>query len=68
MSFPHLLDRLIVYLRTRHQESIGLDEFLALGLIALAYGATVLAYAYGFLAVFAPALAVRRVKQKSGIR
>ena len=61
-----LIGRLVVYLRTRHQESVGLDEFLALGLIALSYGVAVLAQAYGFLAVFAAGLALQRVKEQSG--
>ncbi len=62
-----LIGRLVVYLRTRHQESVGLDEFLALGLIALAYGGAVLIHAYGFLSVFAAGLALRRVKEQSGM-
>ena len=60
-----MIGRLVVYLRTRHQESVGLDEFLALGVIALAYGITVLCHAYGFLAVFAAGLALQRVKEQS---
>ena len=62
-----LIGRLVVYLRTRHHESVGLDEFLALGLIALAYGAAVLCHAYGFLAVFAAGLSLQRVKEQSGM-
>lgn len=62
-----LIGRLVVYLRTRHQESVGLDEFLALGLIALAYGCAVLSQAYGFLAVFAAGIALQRVKEQSGM-
>jgi sodium/hydrogen antiporter len=62
-----LIGRLVVYLRTRHRESVGLDEFLALGLIALAYGVAVLCHAYGFLAVFAAGLALQRVKEQSGM-
>jgi NhaP-type Na+/H+ or K+/H+ antiporter len=62
-----LIGKLVVYLRTRHQESVGLDEFLALGLIALAYGIAVLCHAYGFLAVFAAGLALQRVKEQSGM-
>jgi NhaP-type Na+/H+ or K+/H+ antiporter len=62
-----LIGRLVVYLRTRHQESVGLDEFLALGLIALAYGVAVVGHAYGFLSVFAAGLALRRVKEQSGM-
>lgn len=61
-----LIGRLVVYLRTRHQASIGLDEFLALGLIALAYGLAVLAQAYGFLAVLAAGIALQGVKEQSG--
>lgn len=62
-----LIGRLVVYLRTRHQESVGLDEFLALGLIALAYGFAVLSHAYGFLAVLAAGIALQRVKEQSGM-
>ncbi len=62
-----LIGRLVVYLRTRHRESVGLDEFLALGLIALAYGVAVLCHAYGFLAVFAAGIALQRVKEQSGM-
>ena len=62
-----LIGRLVVYLRTRHQESVGLDEFLALGLIALAYGVAVLCQAYGFLAVFAAGISLQRVKEQSGM-
>ena len=61
-----LIGRLVVYLRSRHQESVGFDEFLALGLIALTYGLAVLGHAYGFLAVFAAGLALRRVKEQPG--
>ena len=42
---------------------IGIDEFLALGLIGAAYGIALLLGAYGFLAVFAAGLAVRRVER-----
>lgn len=59
-----LIGKLVVYLRSRHQESVGLDEFLALGLVALAYGVAVLSHAYGFLAVFAAGLALQRVKEQ----
>lgn len=60
-----MIGRLVVYLRTRHQEAVGLDEFLALGLIALAFGVATLASTYGFLAVFAAGLALQRVKESS---
>lgn len=61
-----LIGRLVVYLRSRHKESVGLDEFLALGLIALTYGLAVLSHTYGFLAVFAAGLALQRVKEQPG--
>ena len=56
---------LVVYLRTRHEQAVGLDEFLALGLVGLAYGIAHLSYASGFLAVFAAGLALRRVREQS---
>lgn len=59
-----VVGKLVVYLRVRHQEAVGLNEFLALGLIALAYGVTVLVHALGFLAVFAAGLALRRIEKQ----
>ena len=56
--------RLVLYLRRVHREAAGLDEFIALGLIALSYGLALLAGAYGFLAVFAAGLSMRRVERK----
>jgi NhaP-type Na+/H+ or K+/H+ antiporter len=60
-----LIGKLVLYLRTRHQEAVGLDEFLALGLIAITYGVAQLSFASGFLAVFAAGLALQRVKERS---
>jgi NhaP-type Na+/H+ or K+/H+ antiporter len=57
--------RLVLYLRRTHREAVGLDDFLALGLIAFSYGVAVLLHAYGFLAVFAAGLALRRIEKKS---
>ncbi len=53
---------LVLYLRVHHREAVGLDELLALGLIALAYGVALLVHAYGFLAVLAAGLALRRIQ------
>ncbi|MBU1363180.1 MAG: cation:proton antiporter [Gammaproteobacteria bacterium] len=61
-----MIGRLVLHLRTRHKEAVGLDEFLALGLVALAFGVATLASTYGFLAVFAAGLALQRVKERSG--
>ena len=60
-----LIGKLVLYLRTRHKEAVGLDEFLALGLIAITYGVAQLSFASGFLAVFAAGLALQRVKEHS---
>ena len=56
-----VVGRAILYLRIRQREALGPDEFMVLGLIALAYGVALLCHAYGFLAVFAAGLALRRV-------
>ena len=56
--------RAIIFLRTHHREALGADEFIALGLIALAYGVALACYSYGFLAVFAAGLALRRIDQR----
>jgi sodium/hydrogen antiporter len=58
--------RLVLYLRREHREAVGLDDFLALGLIALSYGAAVLLHGYGFLAVFAAGVALRQLEQRQG--
>lgn len=57
-----LIGKLVVYLRIRHQEAVGLDEFLSLGLVTLAYGVAQVADSSGFLAVFAAGLALQRIK------
>jgi NhaP-type Na+/H+ or K+/H+ antiporter len=41
------LGRVVLHLRHRHQEAVGYENFLALGLVGLAYGCAVLAQAYG---------------------
>ena len=55
--------RLVLYLRREHKEAVGLDEFLAMGLIALSYGVAELLHAYGFLSVFAAGVALRQLEQ-----
>ena len=56
----YAVGKLVVHLRTRHREAVGLDEFLMLGLIGLSYGAAQFASAYGFLSVLAAGLALQR--------
>lgn len=55
--------RLVLYLRREHKEAVGLDDFLAMGLVALSYGAAQLLHANGFLAVFAAGVALRQLEQ-----
>ena len=59
--------RVVLYLRRTRREAVGLDDFLALGLIALSYGVALLIHAYGFLAVFAAGLALRRIESESNL-
>lgn len=60
-----LVGRIVLFLRKEHKEAFGLDDFLALGLIGLSYGAALLIHSYGFLAVFAAGLALRRIERLS---
>ena len=55
--------KFVLYLRRQHREAVGLDDFLALGLMALAYGSALWLHAFGFLAVFAAGLALRHIEQ-----
>ncbi|BAO92610.1 CPA1 family Na(+)/H(+) antiporter (plasmid) [Caballeronia cordobensis] len=52
--------RLVIRLRTRYRQALGLEGFIALGLMALAYGAALLVHGYAFVAVFAAGVALRR--------
>ena len=61
------LNRGVLHLRREHKEAVGLDDFLALGLIAGSYGVALLAHTYGFLAVFAAGLALRRVERQASL-
>ncbi len=58
-----LVGRAVIFLRIHHREALGADEFIALGLIALAYGVALAFKGYGFLAVFAAGLALRRINE-----
>jgi sodium/hydrogen antiporter len=59
-----LVGQAVIYLRREHHEGIGRDELLALGLIALSYGAALQLHGYGFLAVFAAGLTLRSVERR----
>ena len=58
-----LIGQLVLHLRRAHKEGTGRDNFLALGLIGLSYGGAILLHGYGFLAVFAAGVALRRLEQ-----
>jgi sodium/hydrogen antiporter len=58
-----LVGNWVLYLRRVHREALGLEEFLAIGLIAFSYGFALLIESYGFLAVFAAGLGLRRIGQ-----
>jgi NhaP-type Na+/H+ or K+/H+ antiporter len=53
--------RFVVYLRQQHQQAHGVDDFVALGLIAASYGLALAVNGYGFLAVFAAGLSMRQL-------
>jgi NhaP-type Na+/H+ or K+/H+ antiporter len=55
----------VLFVRRQFKEAVGWDDFLALGLIALAYGLALLAHTYGFLAVLAAGLALRHIETQS---
>lgn len=61
-ALGHGVARFVLYLRREHKEALGLDDFLALGLIGSSYGLALVCHAYGFLAVFAAGLALRQIE------
>ncbi len=58
------LARIVFALRKRQRETVFMDDFLSLGLIAVANGVALSVSAYAFLAVFAAAVALRQTEQK----
>jgi NhaP-type Na+/H+ or K+/H+ antiporter len=54
----------VVFLRSRYRQAVGLDAFLGLGLIGVAYGAALSVSASGFLAVLAAGIAFGRVAEQ----
>lgn len=54
---------LVVRLHTRRKAIATLGQYVLLGVIAVAYGAAVLAHAYGFLAVFAAGVGLRAMER-----
>lgn len=57
--------RLAIWLRARHQDTAAPSDFLALALVALAYTGAEAIGAWGFLAVFAAGVGLRRAEMKT---
>jgi sodium/hydrogen antiporter len=57
------VSKLIERVSRRRDDLAPLEDFLAVGLIALSYGVALLLQTYGFLAVFAAGLALRRLER-----
>lgn len=57
--------RFAIWLRSRHQETDGPNDFLALSLIALSYVFAETVGAWGFLAVFAAGIGLRHAEIKT---
>ncbi len=57
--------KIVFLLRTRLGEAIGLDGFIALGLMSSSYGAALLVHAYAFVAVFAAGVALRHQERRT---
>ncbi|AJK48153.1 cation:proton antiporter [Burkholderia plantarii] len=55
----------VAWLRTRYAQALGLEGFFALGLIVIAFGVAQSAQTFGFLAVFAAGVAMRRVEHRA---
>jgi sodium/hydrogen antiporter len=55
----------VVKLRTVFSESVNAEELVGLGLMAFSYGLALWLHAYGFLAVFAAGLGLRRLERRS---
>jgi NhaP-type Na+/H+ or K+/H+ antiporter len=58
--------RLVLFLQSEKHQAMGMESFLALGLIALTYGIALHAGVYGFLAVFVAGLSMRHVERVAG--
>jgi sodium/hydrogen antiporter len=60
----YAVGQVVLFLRREYKEAVGLDNFLALGLIGATYGIALLLEANGFLAVFAAGAALRKVERQ----
>ena len=55
----------VIRMRERYAHAYGFEEFIGLGVIALAYGLAELAHTLGFLSVLAAGLAMRRIETRA---
>ena len=60
-----LVGRVTLVFRRRPGMTVSLHEFLALGVIALSYGAAELVHGYGFLSVFGAGYALRYIELRA---
>lgn len=63
-----VVERGVAILRRKYGETESLDDFLAMGLIALSYGVALLIHTYAFLSVFAAGLAIGRAERRESQR
>jgi sodium/hydrogen antiporter len=62
-----VFSKAVLFLRREREQALGMESFFTLGLIALSYGLATAVQAYGFLAVFASGLAMRRAERRDGL-
>lgn len=58
------IGRVVLHLRRRYSHGVGLDAFLMLGIVAVAYGGATMIHASGFLASFAAGVFLRRIERR----
>ncbi|WP_240475730.1 cation:proton antiporter [Herbaspirillum rhizosphaerae] len=63
--FGWAMSRLVLFARQRFGLALGMEEFMAIGIIMLSYGVAELVHGIGFLSVFAAGLAMRQVESAS---
>ncbi|WP_231502086.1 sodium:proton antiporter [Herbaspirillum sp. RV1423] len=56
------MSRTVLFARQRFGLALGMEEFMAIGIIMLSYGVAELVHGIGFLSVFAAGLAMRQVE------
>ncbi|MEI6002345.1 cation:proton antiporter [Paraburkholderia bengalensis] len=57
--------KIVTWLRTRYGEAVGVEGFLALGLMGICYGASLAAHTIAFVGVFVAGVALRHEELKA---